>query len=116
MRHELFAADSLEPDDFRPVTVDGATVIVVRKYDGEFRALDDRCPHCGEPLSHGSLQRAVEGDDVGELRLSKRVELKCPGNGLRFDVDTGLGYADPDHAAVRVYPVTVEDGIVVMDR
>lgn len=116
MKHVLFAADTLAPGELRAVSVEGVRVVVVRKYDGDYRALRDTCSHLGAPLSRGKLMNAVEGDEVGELRLSSRVELKCPWHGFQFDVDDGRCKGDPSHERVRVYPVTIEDGMVVLER
>jgi nitrite reductase/ring-hydroxylating ferredoxin subunit len=72
-------ADSLErlPEGtLARLELDGAAAppLCVVRLDGELRALSDRCPHRGAPLSGGRLDGTA---------------VTCPVHGLRFDVRTG---------------------------
>jgi nitrite reductase (NADH) small subunit len=116
MKYELFAADELPPGEMRAAKLGGVAIVVLRLPDGTFRALRDRCPHAGAQLSHGLLQRMVDGDDVGERWLSERMILRCPWHGFEFDVDDGRCPADPVGNRVATYPVTVEGDTVVVER
>jgi nitrite reductase/ring-hydroxylating ferredoxin subunit len=71
-------------------------VCVVKRPDGEFVAMLDRCPHRDIPLSRG---------------LVKDGMLTCPGHFWRFDLTTG---ERSDQPAVRatLYPTRVTDGWV----
>ena len=111
MNVELFRADELAPGQVRLVQLDKLAVVIVRKADGTFRALRNRCAHQGGPLSEGTLQPLVVGSDVGmyEFRTDKDV-LVCPWHRFEYDVDTGRSPADPDRIRVRSYKVVVEDG------
>ena len=40
--------------------------------------------------------------------------LQCPWHGYEFDIETGKTIYDPDDLRVKVYPVSVEDGKVVL--
>ncbi len=73
-------------------------VVVFWHQDRPF-AVDNRCPHMGFPLSRGSLDNCI---------------LTCHWHHARFDLETG-GTFDPFADDVRVYPVHVEDGEVVVD-
>lgn len=117
MKHKLFQADEFAPGEWRDVSIDGASIVVIRTPTGEFRALRNICPHQGVPLSLGKLQPLVVGDDVGVYELAPdRFTMRCPWHGYEFDVDSGRCIADPEHIRVRTYPVTIEEGIVCIDR
>jgi nitrite reductase (NADH) small subunit len=117
MKDVLFKADELEPGQLRVVTLGGRSIVVIRTPDGEFRALRNVCSHHGAPLSSGSLQPVVVGDDVGRYELSdSRYMLRCPWHGYEFDVETGRCLADPDRERVKAYQVTVEEDMVVVHR
>lgn len=115
MRHPLFPVEELAPGAMRAVSVDGVAVVVVRTPDGAVHALRDRCSHASAALSKGRLQRAIVGDAVGSYKLSDDFIVRCPRHGYEFDVVTGHCLADAGHR-VRSYPVSVEDGTVVLER
>jgi nitrite reductase (NADH) small subunit len=115
-KHALFRQSELAPGEFRQASLDGVAVVVLRTADGTLRALRDVCPHQGALLSKGSLEAAVDGADVGRYELrADRAVLRCPWHGYEFDVESGRCLADPG-SRVRAYPVTVEDGIVTVER
>jgi 3-phenylpropionate/trans-cinnamate dioxygenase ferredoxin subunit len=117
MRIELFGVADVAPGQVRRVQVGPVAVVVIRKADGSFRALRDRCSHQGGALSGGRLEPMVEGDALGEYRFSeRRMVLRCPLHQFEFDVDTGRSPADPERYRVRAYPVTVENGRVFIER
>jgi nitrite reductase/ring-hydroxylating ferredoxin subunit len=111
-RHALFAESELAPGEFTRVEVDGIGIVVLRTQAGELCALRDICSHQGARLSNGTLEAAV----VGHYRLlADRAVMRCPWHGYEFDVSTGLCVADPTER-VRAYPVSVEDGVVSLER
>jgi nitrite reductase/ring-hydroxylating ferredoxin subunit len=115
-KHALFPSAEFGPGEVREATLDGIAVVVVRTAAGELRALRDICPHQGARLSKGRLEAAVDGPRVGVYELSAdRVILRCPWHGYEFDVETGRCLADAG-SRVRTYPVTVEDGVIVVER
>jgi nitrite reductase/ring-hydroxylating ferredoxin subunit len=116
VKHEVCDEDDLEPGQMRSVMVGTLAVTLIRKADGSFSALRDRCPHRGAPLSKGLLQRQVHGDAVGIHELRSNVIVRCPWHGYEFDVDTGLCPAEPDRVRVKAYSVTVENGKVMLER
>jgi nitrite reductase/ring-hydroxylating ferredoxin subunit len=81
------------------VQVDGIDVGLFR-VDGEIHALENRCPHAGDPLSEGSLDGAV---------------VTCASHGWRFDVRTGFRPQDPDGFPIPRFAVRVSAGDVEID-
>jgi nitrite reductase/ring-hydroxylating ferredoxin subunit len=95
--------------------LDNIAIVVVRTPYGDVHALRDVCSHHGARLSLGRIEPTVDGDDVGEYRFSGRYMVRCPWHGFEFDVVSGRCLADAAHR-VRAYPVTVEEGVVVVER
>ena len=117
MRHELFPAAELEPGEMRVVQVDRVSMVVIRTPTGRFHAIRDVCPHYGARLSLGRVKPYVEGDEPGDYRYdSERFVLHCPWHGYEYGLDDGRCPADPTRLRVRSYDVTVEDGVVYVDR
>ena len=115
-KHVLFPQSEIGPGEVREATIDGIAIVVVRTSAGELRALRDTCPHQGARLSKGSLEAAVDAEDVGRYELSEdRMVLRCPWHGYEFDVVNGRCLADAG-SRVRTYAVSVEDGAVVVER
>jgi len=90
------------------VTAIGETVMLIRE-QGKVRALNDRCPHRGVPLSHPMATQEFPGT------------WTCCYHGWTFDLDTGTLVAaitdGPDSpicgkVAVRTYPVEERAGVV----
>jgi nitrite reductase/ring-hydroxylating ferredoxin subunit len=86
--------EALAHDGRTLVEHDGHVIAVFRVEDDVY-ALENTCPHEGNPL--------VEGDVLGR-------ELTCAYHGWRFDLETGscLHGDEP----VRRYPVEIRDGVV----
>ena len=117
MKHQLFGSDELEPGDVREAQIDGIAIVVVRKRDGSYRALRNRCSHQGGILSRGCLEPMMVSGGVGDYSYSaEREVLRCPLHHWEFDVDTGRSPAYPEKVRVRSYPVTVADGKVWIER
>ena len=76
----------------------GDTTVAVTHYDGEYAALDNRCPHQGGPLGEGSIETGL---------------LRCPWHGWDFDPLTGET-PGPHDDCVETFPVEERaDGIYV---
>lgn len=92
----------LDPDELPEGRVTTATcdhrTVCLTRFEGEYAALDNRCPHQGGPLGEGSIENGL---------------LRCPWHGWDFHPTTGRppgGYDD----GVGTFPVEVrEDGIYV---
>ena len=80
----------------KPVTCQHQTLCITH-YQGQYGALDNRCPHQGGPLGEGSIENGL---------------LRCPWHGWDYDPLTGKAPGFDD--GVEIYPIEVrEDGIYV---
>ena len=70
------------------------------KVGGKVYCLDNTCTHMGGPLCEGRVQGSI---------------VQCPWHGSRFDVTSGSVVGPPARKPVRSYPVTIEDGKIVID-
>ena len=90
-------SDELAEGRVKAVTCHHRTICLTH-FEGEFAALDNRCPHQGGPLGEGSIENGM---------------LRCPWHGWDFDPHTGKppgGFDD----GVDTFPVEVrEDGVYV---
>jgi len=92
----------LEPEELPegrviPVTCEHRTLCMTH-HDGNYGALDNRCPHQGGPLGEGSIENGL---------------LRCPWHGWDYDPLTGRPPGDFDDG-VETFEVDVrEDGIYV---
>ena len=78
--------------------------IALTHIDGEFTAMDNRCPHQGGPLGEGSIERGEGG----------QCWLRCPWHGWDFDPKTGLSPGGHEDTGQALYPVDIrDDGIYV---
>jgi len=89
--------DELQDGRVKPVTCHHRTVCMSR-FEGQYAALDNRCPHQGGPLGEGSIENGW---------------LRCPWHGWDFHPLTGKppgGFDD----GVQLFPVDVrDDGVYV---
>ena len=91
--HRLCSLDEMPEGDIKAFTVNGVHLAVFR-YNAEFFAVDNRCPHMGYPLSKGSVKDGI---------------LICHWHHWQFDLRTGgcfLGGGDD----VKSFPMEVSDG------
>ena len=108
--HAVATVDEIPPGERKLVDVRGRA-IVVYNIDGEFFALNNRCPHRGGSLFDGIQTGLVQSNEPGQYRLSRRGEMvKCPWHGWEFDIRTGKSWCDPARLRVRQYPVSVRPG------
>jgi len=70
------------------------------RVDGEVHALENACPHAGDPLSEGALHGCV---------------ITCVSHGWSFDVRTGHRPDDADGFPIPCFAVRVENGEVSID-
>ena len=82
------------------ILVRGGPVPIVLFYsEGEFHAVDNRCPHMGFPLHRGTIEDGI---------------LTCHWHHARFDLRSGCTF-DLFADDATTYPVEVEDGRVYID-
>ncbi len=84
--------------DGRVMTVTaGVKTLALVHFDGQYAAMDNRCPHQGGPLGEGSIEKGEGG----------QCWLRCPWHGWDFDPLTGKppgGHADTGQ---EMFPVEV---------
>jgi thiamine pyrophosphate-dependent acetolactate synthase large subunit-like protein/nitrite reductase/ring-hydroxylating ferredoxin subunit len=95
--------DELPEGRVKTVTA-GTHSMALTHIDGEFFAMENRCPHQGGPLGEGSIEVGNDG----------HCWLRCPWHGWDFDPKTGLSPGGHEDSGQNLYPVAVrEDGIYV---
>jgi nitrite reductase/ring-hydroxylating ferredoxin subunit len=97
-RVKLGAVGEIPPGEGRVVEA-GSTTLAVFNVDGRFYAVSNACPHRGGPLGEGELEGCV---------------VRCPWHAWRWDVTTGANATSPG-MKVACFPVTVDDGVLVVD-
>jgi 3-phenylpropionate/trans-cinnamate dioxygenase ferredoxin subunit len=87
-----------EPEEEGPPGT--AAIVVAHTEDGVWYAIGDVCSHGPVLLSEGEFEGCT---------------LECWGHGSRFDLATGVPENLPADQPVPTYPVSIEDGQVVID-
>ena len=93
--------DELLPGRMRLVPA-GTITIGVFNCNGSLYAIEDRCSHDDGPLAEGEWD-------------PDSCVVVCPRHGSRFDLETGIPMTLPAFEAVATYPVSVRDGVVVVE-
>ena len=98
-------ADVTDLPEGRGKTVTARKIsICLSHYDGQWAAMDNRCPHQGGPLGEGSIERGVEG----------KCWIRCPWHGWDFDPLTGAPPGGHEDTGQTTYPVEIRDGAVMV--
>ncbi len=74
--------------------------ICLSHFDGQWAAMDNRCPHQGGPLGEGSIEKGVDG----------QCWIRCPWHGWDFHPLTGKPPGGHEDAGQTMYPVQLRDG------
>jgi nitrite reductase/ring-hydroxylating ferredoxin subunit len=112
--HVICATDELPSGSRKIVEIDG-TSIGVLNVDGRYHALLNVCPHHGAPICEGVVKGTMVGPAAHEYRYEQHNEwITCPWHGYEFRLQTGRALVKSERGRVRVYPVRVEDGNVVL--
>ncbi len=82
----------------------GSRALAVFRVDGGVRVIDDHCPHAGQSLSSGALER--------EVIDPPNVCVICPWHGWAFRIDDGA-CPDNEQYRVAVHEAKVVDGRVL---
>jgi len=102
--HRIADIDELPEGRVKTVTA-GIHSMALTHIDGEYHAMDNRCPHQGGPLGEGSIE---EKGKNGECML------RCPWHGWDFDPKTGLPPGGHEDSGQTMYPLEVrDDGIYI---
>jgi pyruvate oxidase len=83
----------------KTVTV-GTISLCLSHFDGQWAAMDSRCPHQGGPLGEGSIERGADG----------QCWIRCPWHGWDFDPLTGLSPGGHEDTGQQLHPVEIRDG------
>jgi len=85
----------------RVKTVTARTVsMCLSHFDGQWAAMDNRCPHQNGPLGEGSIEKGVDG----------KCWIRCPWHGWDFDPLTGAPPGGHEDTGQQLYPVDIRDG------
>lgn len=104
-------------DGDRRIVSSGALEIGVFRWDSEYYAYRNLCPHQGGPACEGIMMHKVE--DVlapdrtvhGQRFSDREIHFVCPWHGYEYDLRTGECAADR-RLRLRAYKVVVRDGEV----
>jgi 3-phenylpropionate/trans-cinnamate dioxygenase ferredoxin subunit len=98
-------ADEIGNGEKKKLEIEGK-VIMLANIDGEYYALDNKCPHMGGSLYDGKFEDG---------------KIVCPRHGAAFDVKTGKSIKGAKMAFVNIkvkdataYPVKVADGDILV--
>jgi thiamine pyrophosphate-dependent acetolactate synthase large subunit-like protein/nitrite reductase/ring-hydroxylating ferredoxin subunit len=101
--HRVAGPNELDEGRVKTVTA-GRLQIALVHFDGQYAAMDNRCPHQGGPLGEGSIERGVDDE----------CWLRCPWHGWDFDPLTGKPPGGHEDTGQETYPVEVrDDGVYV---
>ncbi len=95
----VYADADLAPDTPLQAVIENNAIVVVRGTDGVVHALDDTCTRGQVSLSEGFVE-----DDM----------IECWAYGATFDLATGAALSLPATKPLRVYPVAISDGGIVV--
>ncbi len=128
-RHVVARVSELPPGERKIVEVEGRSIGVFNVH-GDYYALRNICPHQGAPLCLGDVMGTAAPSRPGEYLWEREGEiLRCPWHGWEFDLKTGRSIFNPHKMRVRsyevsvdggqdesveTYPLSVEDGLVVL--
>jgi pyruvate oxidase len=101
--HRIADLDELPDGRVKTVTA-GVHSMALTHIDGEYHAMENRCPHQGGPLGEGSIEKGKNGECM----------LRCPWHGWDFDPKTGRPPGGHEDSGQTMYPLDVrEEGIYV---
>jgi 3-phenylpropionate/trans-cinnamate dioxygenase ferredoxin subunit len=109
-RHVVGRVSELPPGEVKIVQAEQRSVGVFN-VKGSFYALRNTCPHQAAPLCLGSIKGMTMPSKPGEYEWGRDGEiLRCPWHGWEFDILTGRSIFNPHRTRVKTYEVTVEQG------
>ncbi len=74
-------------------------LIAVFCHEGQYFAIDDTCPHMGDSLSRGYVEKGI---------------VTCPWHAWRFRLSDGA-WADNPRIKIGCYPIRVVDGEIQVE-
>ena len=91
--------DDLPEGRVKTVTARTTSLCLVH-FEGQWTAMDNRCPHQGGPLGEGSIEEGTDG----------QCWIRCPWHGWDFDPLTGAPPGGHEDTGQQMFPVEVRDG------
>ena len=116
MRHPVGSVDEFAPRTIQLREVGSRSVGIVNTGE-RLHAVLNICPHALAPVCEGRLTGTMLPSPPGQpiWGLDGRV-LRCPWHGYEFDLeDGGRSVFTTFQARVRMFPVSVEDGVVSVE-
>jgi nitrite reductase/ring-hydroxylating ferredoxin subunit len=114
-KHFVCEVDELPPGTCKIVNI-GKASIGVMNVAGNLYSIRNKCPHRGAPLALGSVGGRMMESEPGQFVYGMDNQIwRCPWHRWQFDLVSGHSLHDPNNQRVRVYPVSVEDGHVVLE-
>jgi nitrite reductase/ring-hydroxylating ferredoxin subunit len=114
LKYRVGSVEELRHEGRRVISVRGRCIGIV-SVDGEFFAVRNRCPHMGAPLCEGTIGGTFVPSQPHEYvyGMDNKV-IRCPWHGWEFELTTGRSLLEPETIRVKVYQVTVDDGVVIL--
>ncbi|HEU5087629.1 MAG TPA: Rieske (2Fe-2S) protein [Roseiflexaceae bacterium] len=127
-KHVVARVADIPPGERRIVELEGRSIGVFNVH-GTFYALRNTCPHQAAPLCLGAIKGMTMPSRPGEYVWAREGEIiRCPWHGWEFDITTGRSIfnphrirvatydvtVEPDDERVETFPVTVDNGLVVV--
>jgi len=82
----------------------GVRTVALSHFNGQYAAMENKCPHQGGPLGEGSIEEGSDG----------QCWIRCPWHGWDFDPLTGKPPGGHEDSGQDIFPVEVrDDGIYV---
>ena len=101
--HKVAETEEIADGRVKSATAGTQSVALVH-FDGQYAAMDNKCPHQGGPLGEGSIERGI--DD--------KCWLRCPWHGWDFDPLTGKPPGGHEDTGQQMFDVEQRaDGIYV---
>ncbi len=101
--HKVAELDEIPSGRVKTASAGTKTLALVH-FDGQYSAMDNRCPHQGGPLGEGSI----------ETGLDDKCWLRCPWHGWDFDPLTGKPPGGHEDSGQDMFPVELrDDGVYV---
>lgn len=107
-RHVVGKTSEIPPGERKIMDVDGRSIGVFN-VNGQYHALRNSCPHQLAPLCRGTVTGTTLPSAPGEYIWAREGEIvRCPWHGWEFDLTTGKSIFNPHRMRVKTYRVTVE--------
>lgn len=111
----LGQADEFPLATCRVFTIGAREIGVVRLPSGAFRAVLNRCPHKGAPICKGFVGGTWLPSAPGDLQFGRDGEvLVCPWHGREFDLNTGEELYHERPMKLRLLPIDVDNGTIIV--